>query len=198
MIHCTAKWVNIMPIGNVWLHTKTTCCVEAMWKTRKKSLIPDFIGPFFLFCRSACYRQPGRSLTFSFFLFIAWFGWVKRLNDISLIVSSFFPAAGEVSSSLLYEWRTIPCYLLVQPPSFPTSSPVFYQCSLFFPCCGAYWWRVQGEELSASVGELQSTCWEAYAALRLWGGSECGSQSYAGNARLCFARGRTGGAHNSI
>lgn len=46
-------------------------------KQGKSLWSPDFMGPFFLFRRSACYRQPGRSLTFSFFLLIACFGWVK-------------------------------------------------------------------------------------------------------------------------
>lgn len=87
----------------------------------------------------------------------------------------------------MYEWRTIHCNPLLQPPSVPTSSTVFHQHPLFSLAAG----RAGGLEEKWGEGWKQGKGFSAY----LWKcntsaleSSECGNRSYAGNVSLSSAR----------
>lgn len=100
-----------------------------------------------------------------------------------------FPSRG---ARLLYEWRTIPCDPSLWPPSSATSSHVFPQHPFFSPAAEVIGsWTSGGNGVGGGLrtGQMDS-CLPAdvYTALQCWGGSECGSRSYAGNVSLRSAR----------
>lgn len=113
----------------------------------------------------------------------------------------FFPSSGGRFPSrtrLLYEW-TILCYPLLLPPIPSHFLSSLSSTSPLLPCCSSNWWlevwRKQGGGLKAGQ-IICSLPVEAYVTLQCWGGSECGSRSYAGNVSLCSAR--AGPENNSI
>lgn len=78
----------------------------------------------------------------------------------------------------------------------PTPLPSHFLLSLsstspLLPCCSSNWWLEVWRKRGWGLWARQMICSlpvEAYVALQCWGGSECGSRSYAGNVSLRSAR----------